>query len=109
MGGSNRPEDLVKVHQLLDNVPIGEGGWKGADGRVDPDGPTLAKLNEFDRPFTPVPVTTQTRMQCPHGGLVVGTAAQRPPLFTTSDPFPINNCPFPVSPLCTGEVAGSTG
>jgi hypothetical protein len=76
---------------------------------VDPDG-TLAKLNEFDRPFTPVPVTTQTRMQCPHGGLVVGTAAQRPPLFTTSsDPFPINNCLFPVSPCVQLKWLGPPG
>src|SRR5262245_3762706 len=88
MGGKNQPEDVVKVQQLLNNVPIGKGGpvakldvdsfcgprtidaiqkfqlhhfgWKGADGRVDPDGPTLAKLNEFDRPFTPVPVSIRT-------------------------------------------------
>jgi len=84
MGGKNLPDDTLTVQQLLNKVPGFEGGpvpilaedskcgpltkgaiqkfqlkhfgWKGADGRVDPDGPTLAKLNEFDKqPEVPVP------------------------------------------------------
>ncbi|HUQ93202.1 MAG TPA: peptidoglycan-binding domain-containing protein [Bryobacteraceae bacterium] len=83
-GGRNQPGDTKTVQELLNNVPLSEGGpsprlevdgkcgpltkaaiqkfqlkhfgWKGADGRVDPDGPTLAKLNTFDKkPDIPVP------------------------------------------------------
>ncbi|MDP2897758.1 MAG: peptidoglycan-binding domain-containing protein [bacterium] len=78
MGGVNRPPDVKTVQELLNKVPPPEGGpkvrlavdgicgpktinaiqtfqlrhfgWKGADGRVDPNGPTLAKLNEYDVP-----------------------------------------------------------
>jgi hypothetical protein len=81
MGGINLPEDTLTVQQLLNQVPVSEGGpappleedskcgpltkaaiqkfqlkhfgWKGADGRVDPDGVTLAKLNTFDKVVTP--------------------------------------------------------
>ena len=76
MGAPNRPEDVKTVQQLLNKVPVPSGGpkpllepdglcgqktigaiqafqlryfgWPGTDGRVDPNGPTLAKLNEFD-------------------------------------------------------------
>ncbi len=76
MGGVNRPDDVKTVQELLNQVPPGSGGpkpplavdgicgpktinaiqtfqlhhfgWKGADGRVDPGGPTLEKLNEYD-------------------------------------------------------------
>ncbi|MDP2898636.1 MAG: peptidoglycan-binding protein [bacterium] len=78
MGGVNRPDDVKKVQKLLNKVPQTEGGpkvplavdgicgpktinaiqtfqlrhfgWKGADGRVDPEGRTLFKLNEYDVP-----------------------------------------------------------
>lgn len=78
MGGVNRPDDVTKVQRLLNKVPVTEGGpkaplavdglcgpktinaiqtfqlrhfgWKGADGRVDPYGPTLAKLDEYNVP-----------------------------------------------------------
>jgi len=78
MGGVNRPPDVRNVQELLNQVPPSDGGpatplevdgicgpktiraiqmfqlhhfgWSGADGRVDPDGPTLAKLNEYDGP-----------------------------------------------------------
>lgn len=78
MGGVNRPDDVTKVQRLLNRVPVTEGGpkvplavdgicgpktinaiqtfqlrhfgWKGADGRVDPHGPTLAKLDEYNVP-----------------------------------------------------------
>ena len=75
IGGFNRYEDVVTVQELLNDVPLGEGGpqpkldvdgisgpltnkaiqtfqlrhfgWKGADGRVDPDNQTIAKLNSY--------------------------------------------------------------
>ncbi len=78
MGGVNRPDDVTKVQKLLNKVPLTEGGpkvplavdgicgqktigaiqrfqlhhfgWKGADGRVDPYGPTIAKLDEYNVP-----------------------------------------------------------
>jgi hypothetical protein len=77
LGGANRPPDVVTVQELLDRVPPREGGpapplivdgvcgpltikaiqafqlrhfgFHGMDGRVDPGGRTLRKLNEFDR------------------------------------------------------------
>ncbi|MEX2186686.1 MAG: hypothetical protein WD875_07830 [Pirellulales bacterium] len=88
MGGKNLPDDVVTVKKLLNGVSPDNGGpttplsvasvhcdpktieaiqkfqlkhfgWKGADGRVDPDGPTIAKLNELSnasglpQPFPP--------------------------------------------------------
>jgi Putative peptidoglycan binding domain len=81
LGGVNRPDDVVTVQNLLNQVPVTSGGpktlldpdgkcgpktiaaiqnfqlhhfgWEGADGRVDPNGPTHILLNAFD---TPVPV-----------------------------------------------------
>ena len=73
--GKNHYDDVCTVQELLNTVPYGDGGprpkldvdgkcgrktekaiqqfqlhhfgWKLADGRVDPDGPTMAKLNRF--------------------------------------------------------------
>jgi hypothetical protein len=82
MGGKNRPDDVLTVKQLLNSVGAAKGGpnpplpvtpvcdqktidaiqkfqlhhfgWSIADGRVDPNGPTLAKLNELSgAPVTP--------------------------------------------------------
>lgn len=75
-GGVNRKDDAITIQELLNKVPPGEGGpspllqvdglpWQKTvaairnfqrvqlgiqwpDGRVDPNGPTLAKLNQFD-------------------------------------------------------------
>jgi hypothetical protein len=84
MGAKNLRDDTKTVQELLNNVPAAEGGpvplletttgvcgqltisaiqkfqlkhfgWKGADGRVDPDGPTLHKLNQFDKKVAPPP------------------------------------------------------
>src|SRR4029450_213066 len=96
LGGVNRPGDVKNVQELLNQVPLASGGpptfldpdarcgpktidaiqkfqlvhfgWNGADGRVDPDGQTLRKLNEFEdgKIRRPAPVTTSTRMRCPH-------------------------------------------
>ncbi len=83
-GGVNRQADTVTIQELLNRVPVSSGGptplldvdglcgpittsaiqnfqlkqwgWALADGRVDPAGPTLARLNDFDTPgITPVP------------------------------------------------------
>ncbi len=73
--GVNRADDVRAIQRLLNDVSVANGGptpslvvdgicgprttdaiqkfqlkhfgWKGADGRVDPDGPTLRKLNEL--------------------------------------------------------------
>jgi hypothetical protein len=75
-GGANRKQDAMTVQELLNGVPSADGGpvnplvvdglpWektiaaikrfqqvqlghKWPDGRVDPDGPTLERLNDFD-------------------------------------------------------------
>lgn len=139
MGGVNFPNDVKVVQALLNNVPQASGGppvklqadgscgpktmdaiqkfqmrhfgFAGADGRVDPNGRTLAKLNEFDSggPFLPPmpspfpPLTTESVMLCPHGGAVTCFPAGRPfvglsaggvPL-AMSDPGVVAGCPFP--------------
>lgn len=76
-GGISLPADTKTIQQLLNAVPLTEGGpspklrddgkcdpftkaaisrfqarqlgWKANDGRVDPNGATLARLNEFDK------------------------------------------------------------
>src|SRR3954454_3753279 len=78
LGGVNRKEDSITVQELLNKVSPEDGGpmpllavdglpWQKTiaaiknfqrvqvemqfpDGRVDPDGPTLAALNAFDVP-----------------------------------------------------------
>ncbi len=77
MGGVNYRDDVITVQQLLNKVPVNEGGptpplvvdgicgsrtvkaiqlfqvkqigWSGADGRVDPNGPTHTRLNTYDK------------------------------------------------------------
>ncbi len=81
INGVNRPSDVRTVQELLNQVPVGSGGpspplkvdeicgpktkaaiqkfqlhhfgWAGADGRVDPNGPTHVKLHEFEKFTTP--------------------------------------------------------
>lgn len=100
MGGKNRPDDVITVKQLLNGVGAAKGGpnpplpvtpvcdqktidaiqkfqlhhfgWSIADGRVDPNGPTLAKLNELSgSPGTPgtspPPFPTQPTTPPPDG------------------------------------------
>lgn len=146
MGGRNLPADVINVQELLNKVPAAEGGpappldvdglcgpktiaaiqkfqlqhfgWHGADGRVDPGGPTWAKLNEYEgRVFgAPVAATVLTAMTCPHGGAVLATSARQTFVLTTSDRFTIAGCRFftpcvrvqwngpPGQPLNTGSV-----
>jgi hypothetical protein len=87
LGGVNRQDDVVTVQALLNQVTPADGGptvllvldgkcgpktikaiqifqlkhfgWPGADGRVDPDGPTLARLNTFDQ-TAPIPQPAPT-------------------------------------------------
>ena len=82
INGVNRPSDVRTVQELLNQVPVGSGGpspplkvdeicgpetkaaiqkfqlhhfgWAGADGRVDPNGPTHIKLHAFEK-FAPPP------------------------------------------------------
>jgi hypothetical protein len=77
-GGVNRKDDSMTVQELLNEVPANQGGpspqlvvdglpwtktiaairhfqkvqlnFKWPDGRVDPNGKTLARLNEFAEP-----------------------------------------------------------
>ena len=86
MGGINHTEDVRKVQHALNKVPKRAGGpakpldpdgkcgsktieaiqlfqikhfgWKGADGRVDVNGPTHLKLNEYDTAIAPPTVET---------------------------------------------------
>lgn len=131
MGGVNRPQDVRSVQELLNRAPTASGGptpllavdglcgpkttnaiqrfqqhhfgWSGADGRVDPGGRTLRKLNEYDSPGVPnpfPPLTTASRMMCPHGGTVTGvptsasTASGGPPVLRSRDTFVISGCAF---------------
>jgi hypothetical protein len=136
LGGVNRPADVLNVQELLNQVPVGAGGpriflnpdmqcgsktieaiqkfqlfhfgWKGADGRVDPDGQTLRKLNQFEhgRRPRPRPVTASTTMKCPHGGSVRGTPSfvtpfGGAPLLRPSDKYVIAGCPHVLGPCVT--------
>lgn len=92
INGTNLPADVRTIQELLNNVPRANGGpkmplivdgicgektksaiqefqlhhlgWKLADGRVDPRGPTLAKLNEFAKKGGPAPPTQQDFLGC---------------------------------------------
>jgi hypothetical protein len=125
LGGRNAPGDVVTVQLLLNKVPPAQGGptplldvdglngpktvnaiqrfqlkqfgWRGADGRVDPDGQTLAKLNEFDdlAPGGRLPLTTSSSMRCSHGGVITAAATPRALLvLTTTDKLVVAGCPF---------------
>jgi hypothetical protein len=84
LGGKNKKDDSMTVQELLNKVPPDEGGpvpplavdglpwqktiaaiknfqkvkvgFKSPDGRVDPNGPTLAALNQFDEVAPAVPL-----------------------------------------------------
>jgi peptidoglycan hydrolase-like protein with peptidoglycan-binding domain len=83
INGVNRPSDVRTIQEMLNQVPVGSGGpspplkvdeicgpktkaaiqkfqlqhfgWAGADGRVDPNGPTHIKLHQFEKPAPPPP------------------------------------------------------
>lgn len=131
MGGVNFPQDVTTVQELLNNVSARAGGpsptlvvdglcgpktiaaiqrfqlhhfgWSLADGRVDPNGPTLRKLNELDPAGVPdpfPPLTVRSRMICPHGGQITSVTSSAPvpfggaPTLRAADAFVIAGCPF---------------
>jgi hypothetical protein len=128
-GGVNRFNDVGTVQRLLNQVPPPSGGptpplqpdsqcgpktiaaiqkfqlrqfgWSGADGRVDPNGQTLRRLNDFDIPL----LTTASILMCPHGAPVTAVLAgvsifSRPSpapgilALHVNDVFTIAGCPF---------------
>lgn len=133
LGGVNRRDDVITVQELINKVPQNSGGpvtllktdgicgqktinaiqrfqlqhfgWSGADGRVDPTGQTLLKLNEFNGTEAPVPnpfppLTMQSMLLCPHGGQARAIPRGFPHmisdkgslLVTISDQFIIAGC-----------------
>ena len=94
-GGVNRQADTVTIQGLLNRVPVSSGGptplldvdglcgpittsaiqnfqlkqwgWALADGRVDPAGPTLARLNDFDTPGIVPPPPVPLPVELPKG------------------------------------------
>lgn len=131
MGGRSLPADTVTVQQLLNQVAAGQGnpvpllevdglcgpktidaiqrfqlqhfGWSGADGRVDPAGQTLARLNTFDGqgPRRPDPVTVETKMRCGHGGTVLAKSRRGTLVLTAGDEFKVTACAQAFSPCAT--------
>jgi len=132
-GGTNRPSDVKVVQELLNRVPSAAGGpcplltvdsicgpttveaiqnfqlkqlgWPMADGRVEPDGPTLEKLNELGgiagSRHAKV-LTTGSILRCPHGGVVCPTVQGRPaptsdesPALQSTDRFDVLGCTLP--------------
>jgi peptidoglycan hydrolase-like protein with peptidoglycan-binding domain len=108
-GGTNRPSDVKVVQELLNRVPSAAGGptplltvdslcgprtveaiqkfqvkqlgWTLADGRVDPGGPTLQKLNELGGTGgtgTAKVLTASSILRCPHGAVVCPSIQGRP-------------------------------
>lgn len=130
MGGRNRHQDVLVVQDLLNKVPPHQGGpvpplivdglcgsktikaiqkfqlhhfgWRGADGRVDPNGQTHSKLNEYDdrRPGPGLPpLTTNSQLQCPHGGQVLPPPVVYLPIggsrpLRSDDTILVAGCPF---------------
>jgi len=124
-GGMNRPSDVKTIQDLLNRVGPMDGGpmttlkvdglcgpmttaaiqrfqlkhfgTRGADGRVDPNGQTLRKLNEFDVSSDFPPITTDSVLRCPHGAEIkaiakVGTGFTGKVALTTGDQFMIYGC-----------------
>jgi hypothetical protein len=134
LGGLNRRPDVKTVQELLNRIPQGAGGpWPRlaedslcgprtvdaiqkfqvkqlgfgkADGRVDPNGPTLQKLNELAEKPPPAGqwavLTTGTTMTCFHGGSVkvqlIGLPRIKAPdgnfALTSMDRYLVVGCPF---------------
>lgn len=124
-GGMNRPSDVKTIQELLNRAGGPNGGpipalqidglcgpmtigaiqkfqmkhfgMSGADSRVDPQGQTLRKLNEFDVSVDFPPITTDSVLRCPHGAQIkavtkVGTGFTGKVALTTNDQFLINGC-----------------
>jgi hypothetical protein len=139
LGGANRPGDVKTVQELLNRVPSAAGGpypllavdavcgprtvdaiqkfqvrqlGRGkADGRVDPIGPTLQKLNELgggagkDQARV---LSSESILKCPHGAsvqvLLQGARPLAPsgmPALRASDDFVVMGC---LNPICCERV-----
>ena len=125
-GGANLKNDVMVVQTLLNKAGGPNGGatpplmvdglcgpmtttairtfqlrWfgpAGADSRVDPNGRTLARLNDFDAPLPPL--TTASTLKCPHGGHVTCTPSGPPPAG------PLPNGAMPLKTTDKAVVAG---
>jgi len=133
LGGVNRPSDVKVVQELLNRIPhaasgpypllavdavcgpktldaiqkfqLQQLGWGKADGRVDPNGATLQKMNEMSgnpAPLQPRVLTAATRLRCPHGGSVCVTLHGTPlpgpegsPALRSTDDFKVVGCLLP--------------
>jgi hypothetical protein len=132
-GGVNRPADVKVVQELLNKISIMAGGaerslaadslcgprtveaiqkfqvkqfgWARADGRVDPKGPTLQRLNDLAGcadPGSPKMLSIHSKLLCQHGGSVSivpvgprGTTPSGQPAARPSDRFVISGCANP--------------
>jgi hypothetical protein len=91
----------------IQNFQVRQLGFKMADGRVDPGGPTLKKLNEFSASGIDQVISTRTVLKCPHGGHVdAAPLTPRPPgpngqvTLQPTDRFDVIGCPMPEYPRC---------
>lgn len=129
MGARNLPDDVLTIQQALNNVNSVSGGptpsldedglcgpktiaaiqkfqvhhfgWSGADGRVDPNGQTIHKLNEYHGPGPTIYPHQRTlpihaTLLCPHGGHVSCVPRQitSPQVMMAEDTYIISGCPF---------------
>lgn len=128
-GCPNLPHDIRTIQELLVFVPPHEGGTSPplpADGvaspafiaalkafiernpsllpeagRVNPGGPTMARLNDYD-PLRPLKLTS--RLMCPHGGTVSVTSTGRRdslPHLTLAAQAVVTGCPMQMPQGCT--------
>jgi peptidoglycan hydrolase-like protein with peptidoglycan-binding domain len=89
------------TNQAIKSFQVRQFGLGFADGRVDPNGRTIARLNDFDT--SEPPLTTSSILRCPHGGEVkctptgpprIGQVSGGTPLMTT-DPGVVAGCMLP--------------
>jgi peptidoglycan hydrolase-like protein with peptidoglycan-binding domain len=81
-GGPAKPlaEDGIcgpKTIEAIQKFQLHHFGWQGADGRVDPDGPTLAKLNQLTNETPTEELVCRLSRPCP-----LDAAVNPPPLHS---------------------------
>ena len=105
VNGKNFPNDTLTIQESLNRLPVYQGGptpplkedsvcgpktkkaiqlfqlkhfgWKIADGRVDPIGKTIAKLNELLQYYVPSPLRTARALYLTPQVLLIVQSAQR--------------------------------